>query len=215
MRIETSGPRAVPPPSTAPAATAPSAFRSLAAQPRLRPPEARALLGDAWAAVVGNLSDPRTSALLTAHWALETDAGRCMPGYNFAGIKAAPGAPGKSFPTVEGHGESRREVSARFRTYPNAEAGAHDYVRLLATRYPAAVAAARVGDSAGFARALADGGYFTAAPAAYAAGLEQRLAAIEHGSVQRTSAPLGSLGSLARAALDGLLRAFRTSADDP
>jgi len=209
MRIEASQPGTFP--TRTPAATPRSSFRSLVPQQRLRAPEARALLGDAWTAIIGNPPDARTTALLTAHWALETDAGRSMPGHNFAGIKATPAAAGKSFPTVEGHGAARREVSARFRMYESAEAGAHDYVRLLATRYPNAVAAARAGDSAGFARALAHGGYFTADARAYAAGLEQRLAALEPDAAHCLPYPPlpDGPGGLARAALHGLLLAFR------
>ena len=171
------------------------------------------MLGDAWTAVIGSPPGPRTTALLTAHWALETDAGRSMPGHNFAGIKAAPGAPGKSFPTVEGHGPTRREVSARFRMYESAEAGAHDYVRLLATRYPDAVAAARAGDSKGFVGALARGGYFTAAPDHYAAGFEHRLATLEQGVADCTPSPSGTL---ADAALRAVLFALqpREAAED-
>ncbi|HYQ27833.1 MAG TPA: glucosaminidase domain-containing protein, partial [Polyangiaceae bacterium] len=185
---------------------------SFVQQQRLGATEARTLLGNAWTSVTGSPAQPQTSALLTAHWALETDSGRCMPGHNFAGIKAAPGAAGKSFLTVEGHGGSRREVNARFRVYESAEAGALDYVRLLTTRYPDAVAAARAGDSAGFARALARGGYFTAAPEAYAAGLSQRLATLEHGTADHgLMAP--PAGSLSRTALEGLLRAFRGPAN--
>jgi len=210
MRIETSEPRAFPASRPAPAAL-PSSFHAHGPRQRLSVPEARTLLGNAWTAVIGNLPEPHTSALLTAHWALETDAGRCMPGHNFAGIKAAPAAAGQSFSTMEGHGATRHEISARFRAYDSAEAGAHDYVRLLATRYPDAVRAARAGDSAGFARALAHGGYFTAAPETYAAGLEQRLAALDSGAVRNTPAPAGAL---ARAALDGLLHAFRASHED-
>ena len=45
-----------------------------------------------------------------------------------------------------------------FRAYENAEAGVHDDVGpLLATHYLDALAAARTGDSAGYARALAHG----------------------------------------------------------
>ena len=88
-------------------ATAQSSFRAFLSRspsPRLSTPEARTLLSNAWTTVIGILPESRTSALLTAHWALETDAGRCTPGHNFAGIKAAPSAPGQTFPTVEGHG---------------------------------------------------------------------------------------------------------------
>jgi len=162
---------------------------------------------------MGNLPEPRTSALLTAHWALETDAGRCMPGHNFAGIKATAAAPGKSFPTLEGHGAAQRHVNARFRIYESAEAGALDYVRLLATRYPDALAAARAGDSAGFARALSEGGYFTAALEPYAAGLEQRLAALENAGNGGEFAIPAAPGELARAALEGVLHALRTPED--
>lgn len=209
MRIDASRPPTFPAPP--PAAAPLSSFRSLVPQHRLSAPEAQTLLGNAWTALIGHPPEARTSALLTAHWALETDGGRCMPGYNFAGIKAAPGAAGKIFLTVEGHGMTRREVSARFRVYESAEAGAHDYVRLLTTRYPDAIAAARVGDSAGFARALAQGGYFTAAPDAYAAGLERRLGTLESGAAQGSPR---SLGLLARAALDGLLHALRAPQEE-
>lgn len=181
---------------------------------RLTAPAANALLSDAWTEVIGNLPKSRTSALLTAHWALETDAGRCMPGHNFAGIKAGPAAAGQTFATLEGHGATRREVLARFRVYESAEAGARDYVRLLATRYPDAVAAARAGDSAGFARALAKGGYFTAAPEAYAAALEWRLTQLEPAAVGQTSARATTSGALHDAALAGLLRTLHAPAED-
>jgi hypothetical protein len=102
---------------------------------------AQALLGGAWSTVVGRAPSPRAVAILTAHWALETDGGRWMPSHNFAGIKAEPSAPGAELPTVEGHGAERREVIARFRVYDNAQAGARDYVHLLAMRYPAALTA--------------------------------------------------------------------------
>jgi hypothetical protein len=167
--------------------------------------QARALLGAAWSSVLGSLPSARAVAILTAHWALETDAGRAMPGHNFAGIKAAPNARGVALPTPEGHGAARREVTARFRVYDNAEAGAVGYVRLLATRYPAAVVAANAGDAAGFSQALAHGGYCTADPQAYAVGIEQRLRELEHGSPLPASA---APGALAQAALGGLLHAL-------
>ena len=215
MRIEAKGPSSVP--DYRSKATSSSSFRSvsLGSPARLNATEARALLSDAWSVVIGNSPEPRTSALLTAHWALETDAGRCMPGHNFAGIKATPAALGKEFRTVEGHGATRHEISARFRVYESAEAGALDYVRLLATRYPDAIRAARAGDSAGFSRALAQGGYFTASPEAYAAGLEWRLSALDQGHLgDALAAPAAAAGTLVRAALDGLLHALRAQPDD-
>ena len=217
MRIESGQPRVVIPSASGTRAPARS-FREHLQQPeRLQVGHARALLGNAWTAIVGHAPDSKTSAILTAHWALETDAGRAMPGHNFAGIKALPSAPGAAFRTVEGHGATRREVSARFRVYDSAEAGAHDYVKLLQSRYPAALEAARSGDTAGFTRALADGGYFTADPVVYASGLQQRLAEIEHApGPTNLAAPISGAarGSLAETALSGLLRAFRDSSDD-
>jgi len=145
--------------------------------------------------------------VLTAQWALETNLGQQMHGHNFGGIKASSGVPGRNYRTVEGYGATRRELKARFRVYASAYAGAEDYVRLLATRYPAALVRARAGDVPGFARALAQGGYFTADPGAYARGLEH------HYQVLRGGSPRASMGvppgaSLAESALLGLLRAL-------
>ena len=174
--------------------------------------EARRLLSDAWAKVVGARPDARTLDLLTAHWALETDGGRAMPGYNFAGIKALPGAAGAVYRTLEGHGANQHSVNARFRHYESAEAGAQDYVRLLHARYPAALEAARVGDLPAFARELARGGYFTADPQAYAAGLAFRLGTRARGSGDPH--PSGAAARLSEAALGSLLGRFRHSDDD-
>ncbi len=168
-------------------------------------------LGSAWSALLGSAPTPRAISILTAHWALETDAGRCMPGHNFAGIKASPSARGAEFHTVEGHGSNRREVTARFRVYDSVEAGARDYVHLLATRFPAALAAARAGSAAGFTQALAHGGYFTADPVAYASGLEQRLHALETGAPLNPTRPPGTLAQMA---LAGVLGALREREDD-
>jgi hypothetical protein len=174
-------------------------------------PGARPLLGRAWKEVVGTAPSAQTTAVLTAQWALETDAGRAMHGHNFAGIKATPAAAGESFRTVEGYGRARREVTARFRVYGSAEAGARDYVRLIAARYPAALEAARTGSIGDFGTALAAGGYFTADPRAYAQGLEQRFLAL-----QNAAPPSG--GSLAQGVaqgvLQGVLRALSRSPDD-
>ncbi|HEY3252612.1 MAG TPA: hypothetical protein VGJ91_01645, partial [Polyangiaceae bacterium] len=67
MRIEAGESRVLPTPSLA--ATARGAFPALVQKPRLSAPEARTLLGNAWSMVVGHWPEPRTSALLTAHWA--------------------------------------------------------------------------------------------------------------------------------------------------
>ena len=178
---------------------------------RTRAEQVRQQLGSAWSALFGSPPTPRVISILTAHWALETDGGRCMPGHNFAGIKALPAARGVELRTVEGYGSARREVSARFRVYDSAEAGARDYLHLLATRYPAALEAAREGSAAGFTQALAHGGYFTADPVAYAAGLEQRLHALETGAPLNPTHPAGTLAEMA---LSGVLGALRAREDD-
>ncbi|HWZ87196.1 MAG TPA: glucosaminidase domain-containing protein [Polyangiaceae bacterium] len=167
---------------------------------------AQVLLARAWESVVGGPAPPQGVLLLTAQWALETDCGRSMPGHNFAGIKAARSAPGASFRTVEGYGASRREVTARFRVYDSAELGARDYVRLLASRYPAALAAARDGNTSAFSRSLAAGGYFTADPCAYERGLEQHLLALQGGAVP--AKPANGSALVSEGALWGLLRAL-------
>ena len=180
-------------------------------EPATRAEQVHTQLGSAWSAVLGSPAPPRALSILTAHWALETDAGRAMPGHNFAGIKAAPAARGALLRTVEGYGAARREVAARFRVYDSAEAGARDYVHLLATRFPAALDAARAGNAAGFAHALARGGYFTADPVAYTAGLEQRLHTLETGAAQNPTCPPGTLAQMA---LAGVLGALRERQDD-
>jgi hypothetical protein len=167
---------------------------------------AQALLARAWESVVGGPAPPQGVLLLTAQWALETDCGRSMPGHNFGGIKAARSAAGASFRTVEGYGAARREVTARFRVYDSAELGARDYVRLLASRYPAALAAARDGNTSGFSHALAAGGYYTADPRAYERGLEQHLLALQGGAAP--ARPANAAEPVSEGALWGLLRAL-------
>ncbi len=169
--------------------------------------------------MVGQRPSRSTAQLLTAHWALETDAGRAMPGHNFAGIKANPHARGEVFDTIEGHGATQREVRARFRVYDSPEAGALDYVRLLDAHYPAALEAARVGDTTAFAQALARGGYFTADPAAYSSGLRHRRESLEKNPTSSAAGAPGPSASpltspLAESALAGLLHAFRVATDD-
>ncbi len=176
--------------------------------------QAQAVLGRAWQGVFAAPAEPCALSLLTAQWALETDAGRQMHGYNFAGIKASPSAPGASFHTVEGYGAKRREVMQRFRVYGSVEAGAEGYVRLLAAHYPNALLAARSGDASSFAGALAAGGYFTADPNAYARGLEQRVLALQGSAMAGQVSPSPHRAELSLEALWNLLRALRHAPDD-
>ena len=162
-------------------------------------------LGAAWSVVVGSPPPARAIAILTAHWALETNGGRAMPGHNFAGIKAAPTAPGEELCTVEGYSPPRSKGDNHPLVSASAEQGTQNYVHLLATHFPAALEAAHAGNAPAFARALAKGHYFTADPAAYAAGLQQRLSALESAiSPTAVQAP----GALAQMALAGVLGAL-------
>jgi hypothetical protein len=217
MQIERNATRLVILPTGSSQPTAPTrSFSAFLERPQhLSAKDAQALLSGAWTAVVGEPPSSATAQLLTAHWALETDSGRAMPGHNFAGIKASPQAPGEVFGTIEGHGATRLEVRARFRVYGSPEAGARDYVSLLKSRYPAALEAARVGDTTDFAHALAAGGYFTADPTAYSSGLRHRRENIEKGATSSSvAAPGPGPASLAEAALSGLLRAFCGASDE-
>ncbi|HTA88773.1 MAG TPA: glucosaminidase domain-containing protein [Polyangiaceae bacterium] len=176
--------------------------------------QAQAVLARAWQGAFGAPAEPCALSLLTAQWALETDTGRQMHGYNFAGIKASPSAPGASFHTAEGYGAERREVVQRVRVYGSVAAGAEGYVLLLAAHYPNALLAARSRDASSFAGALAAGGYVTADPNAYARGLEQRVRAQQGGSAmagQVSPSPHGA--ELSLGALWNLLRALRHEPD--
>ncbi len=163
--------------SVAPGAAAPQAqqprtgasFRSLLGRRTpLSPRQAATELSHAWQDVLGEPAPPGGVAVLWAQWALETGRGASMVGYNFGGLKGhAPGGGSSVQWTHEGHGASLRKIRDRFRTYDSAQAGARDYVRTLATRYPDALAQARQGNAAGFVDALAHRHYFTADPAVY------------------------------------------------
>lgn len=179
MAIDRVSPSGAPGPA-APAVQRPRAgvsFRSLLGRPTpLSPRDAAAELSRAWQAVLGERAPPGGIAVLWAQWALETGRGAAMVGYNFGGLKGqAPGGGSTVQWTHEGHGASLRRTRDRFRAYTSPRAGARDYVRTLAERYPEALAEARRGNAAGFVDALARRRYFTADPAAYRRGV-QRLA---------------------------------------
>lgn len=130
--------------------------------------QAQALIGQALEHVTGEKPRPETVAILTAQWAHETGRGASMFNYNFAGIKGA-GPSGLSVMqrTREGYGATERTITDGFRAYQTAEEGAHDYVKLLASRFPGALEAARQGDPQGTVHALKQAGYFTGDEVAY------------------------------------------------
>ena len=156
-------PRSVQPRSTG------ASFRShLGRRTPLSPRDAAAELAGAWQDVLGEPAPAGGVAVLWAQWALETGRGASMVGHNFGGLKGhAPDGGSTVQWTHEGHGVGRRRIRDRFRAYDSARAGARDYVRTLAQRYPDALAQARQGNAAGFVDALARRHYFTADPAVY------------------------------------------------
>ena len=86
--------------------------------------------------------------------------------------------------------------ATRFRAFDSLEAGALDYLSILADRFASAWRYLEAGDAAGFAAALHRARYYTADPKAYAAGLV---------SLQREYSHLTiDLSPPARDTLDGL-----------
>jgi hypothetical protein len=124
--------------------------------------EAAKRLERAYRRQVGRRPNPEALALLTAHWAHETNQGASMFNYNFGGIKGVgPEGAYVLNRTREGSGGHERRKSFRFRAYANAADGAMDYVDLLQRLYGRALRAAGEGDAEGFVRALKQGGYFS------------------------------------------------------
>jgi flagellum-specific peptidoglycan hydrolase FlgJ len=140
--------------------------------------EAARALGHAYTQVTGERPSAATTAILTAQWAHETGRGASMYNYNFGGIKGTgPSGLSVAQRTREGWGAEERQIVDRFRAYGSATEGATDYVKLLATRYPKALEAARQGDAEGFVHALKARGYFTGNEQAYVrsvAGMTQQ-----------------------------------------
>jgi hypothetical protein len=178
----------------------------LGARTPLGPDQARAHLSAAWRKVTGSPAPARALALLQAQWALETGAGAAMYGNNFGGLKALDG--GVRLRTREGHGANAVSIVDRFRTYASADAGAADYVELLARRYPDALEAAHDGDVTRFGSALANGGYYTASETSYTAGLERWRAHFQDGAPPPAGDPCIEL------AREGVLRALEWAAQD-
>jgi hypothetical protein len=119
-------------------------------------------IAKAWKRRFGRAPEREALAILTAHWAHETNQGASMFNYNFGGIKGAgPNGASVARRAREGHGLDVRGGNHRFRAYATAAEGARDYLELLAKRYRPALEAAERGDTAGFVDSLWAGGYFT------------------------------------------------------
>jgi hypothetical protein len=146
-----------------------ASFRALlGARTPISPRQASDALRHAYRAVLGREPSAAALSVLWAQWALETGRGRAMAGYNFGGLKGrSPDGGSALLATREGFGASERQTEARFRTYASPAAGARDYVKTLAERYPEALAAATTGDAHRFVAELGRAHYFTGDPHAY------------------------------------------------
>jgi hypothetical protein len=118
--------------------------------------------------VTGEPATLELVSVLWGQWALETGRGRWMVDYNYAGLKGrAPDGGLANWWTWEETEKGPRRVRARFRSYETAEEGAIDYVALLFSRYPRALAAAQRGDAIAFVHELDNGKFFTERPGHY------------------------------------------------
>ncbi len=144
-----------------------AAAASLAPNTPMAEGDAALHLARAWHQIFNARPSEQTLAVLWAQWAHETARGQRMHAYNFAGIKGR-GPTGASVVVWTREGTAPSDLVKRtFRAYRSAGEGARDYVRLLASRYPQALRAARDGNVYGFVSALDTGGYFTADTRAY------------------------------------------------
>jgi len=138
-----------------------SATRGLAANTPMKEEDAARHLARAWHSIFRSAPREATLSVLWAHWAHETARGQRMHAYNFAGLKGH-GPSGVSVVVWTREGDAPNDLVKRsFRAYRGPAEGARDYLRLLVTRYPSAVRAARDGNAYAFAVALELGGYFT------------------------------------------------------
>ncbi len=193
-------------PESAPRVGSPAFARELTTQLQIRGPTATPLRGsqaaqalsDAYRTVFGDPPSRQTLAVLVSQWSLETGGGQAMMNYNFGGIKGhAPGGGAASYRTTEGSGESARSVVDTFRAYGSAREGALDYMRLLRSRFPAALSQARAGNPAGFVHSLKRAGYFTGSEADYTRAVTATAARVLHSGFDAASAggPTGGAGA--------------------
>jgi mannosyl-glycoprotein endo-beta-N-acetylglucosaminidase len=154
----------------------------------------RAALTRALESATGRRPNARTVDVLAAQVALETARGNTMYNFNFGGIKgASPQGETANYMTREVVGGRDVQLRQGFRAYASLDEGARDYVAVLRTRFPQAYAQAVAGNVDGFAHALKESHYYTAAEDQYAAGL--RAAVGIQGQSEVAPAPLQPLPS--------------------
>jgi mannosyl-glycoprotein endo-beta-N-acetylglucosaminidase len=134
--------------------------------------EIRTALTKALEAATGRRPNARAVDVLAAQVSLETAHGGAMYNYNFGGIKgASPRGETANYMTHEVLNGRDVRLAQGFRAYGSLDEGARDYVAVLRTRFPQAYAQATAGNVDGFAHALKQSHYYTAAEDQYAAGL--------------------------------------------
>lgn len=132
----------------------------------------RAAIARALQKETGARPSPRLVDTLTAHASLETASGDRMYNFNFAGIKGhSPAGTTAVLRTKEVLDGREVTIKDGFRAYATIDDGARDYVHLMRTRFAGALDPAARGDVEGFAHALKQSGYYTAAEKDYAKGL--------------------------------------------
>lgn len=171
----------------------------------------RTALGRAFESTTGRRPSETTLDVLSAQVSLETAHGDAMFNFNFGGIKgASPAGETANYMTREVIGGGEVRLQQGFRAYRSIDEGARDYVGVLRARFPHAFTRAVAGDLDGFAHALKESHYYTAAEGEYAAGL-RAAAGLSKGS--DTPAPLRAVPDLVTSAeLSRVLDAIASTA---
>lgn len=142
----------------------------------------RTALLAAWPAALGGPAPPNAVRMLAAQIALETNNGSALMAYNLGNFKATAGQPFVTFATTEVVNGKTLHLNQNFRAFPDLGTAANAYLIAMRGRFGAAWPFALAGDTAGFAHALKEQGYYTADEGQYAAGL-----------VARGAPPLGAI----------------------
>ncbi len=134
--------------------------------------DVKAALSRALQSATGQRPSSSTVDVLAAQVSLETARGDQMFNFNFGGIKGAgPSGQTATYTTREVLGGQDVRLQQGFRAYGSLDEGAQDYVSVLHTRFPDALAHAAAGDVVGFAHALKQAHYYTASEQQYTQGL--------------------------------------------
>lgn len=140
--------------------------------------EATYSLRQAWFKLYNEYPSNNSLALLYAQWALETGFGKSCWNYNYGNIKRSADEDYCMFrcdEIINGKAvwfDPPSKVTW-FRAYPNALAGAYDYIKFLSQRkrYEKAWQSVINGDPADFAHQLKIAGYYTASESIYLRGV--------------------------------------------